>query len=108
MKTAINNAQIIFGDGRLLKKGSILFDESGILAVGETPFDADEVVDGTGKTVSPGFIDCHVHIGMMPYPWTYSEWENVTALETGVFALKQATDYLSSGVTSVTDLGSTR
>ncbi len=105
MKTAINNAQIIFGDGRLLKKGSILFDESGILAVGETPFDADEVVDGTGKTVSPGFIDCHVHIGMMPYPWTYSEWENVTALETGVFALKQATDYLSSGVTSVRSVG---
>ena len=37
MKTAIQNAQIIIGDGRVIPSGAILFDETGILAVGEGP-----------------------------------------------------------------------
>jgi imidazolonepropionase-like amidohydrolase len=105
MKTAINNAQIIYGDGRYLKQGSILFDETGILAVGPDPFDADTVIDGRGKTVSPGFIDCHVHLGMPPYPWTYDEWESQSEFETAILAHKQAVAILRSGVTTVRTVG---
>jgi imidazolonepropionase-like amidohydrolase len=106
VKTAINNAQVIYGDGRHLDVGSVLFDETGILAVGPDPFDADTVIDGRGKTAAPGFIDCHVHLGFPPYPWTYKEFERQTAAETGVLAHKQAVDMLKSGVTTVRSVGS--
>ena len=46
----------------------VLFDESGILAVkeaGAAPAAADAVVDGTGKTLTPGPIDGHVHLGSL-------------------------------------------
>lgn len=35
MKTAINHTQIIIGNGQLIEEGSILFDESGILDIGD-------------------------------------------------------------------------
>ncbi len=71
MRTWIKNARIIDGTGAVLENAGILFDESGILAVGTDVPETmnmsgtvDAVVDGSGKTVLPGLIDCHVHLGL--------------------------------------------
>ncbi len=61
MKTKIENAKIIIGNGESYEHAAILFDENGILEIGENAGKADYVINGHGKTVLPGFIDCHVH-----------------------------------------------
>jgi len=63
MKTAINHIKIFDGEKVLLENGSILYDETGILQLGEEELSADLVLDGAGKTLTPGLIDGHVHLG---------------------------------------------
>ncbi len=66
-RTLIENCTLIDGLGNPPVAGSVLFDRSGILAVGEI---APELladpgirrIDATGKHVMPGLIDAHCHI----------------------------------------------
>jgi imidazolonepropionase-like amidohydrolase len=56
---AIKDAQIVTGAGKTIPKGTVVFRDGLIVAVGETakiPADA-RVIDGTGLTVYPGLID---------------------------------------------------
>ena len=101
MKTAINCAKIINSNGEILEKGSILFDETGILALSEaSSFVGDETIDGTGKTVLPGFIDCHVHLNFPPYPWTDETRTNQDPITVGIRVCNQAQSLLKSGITT--------
>ena len=48
----------------IIKNGAVLFGDGIILSVyedGEELPDADLVIDGTGKHITPGIIDCHSH-----------------------------------------------
>jgi imidazolonepropionase-like amidohydrolase len=63
MKTAIYNSRIFDGNSTVLENASILFDETGILEIAKGQLTGDISIDGTGKTVTPGLIDCHVHLG---------------------------------------------
>ena len=59
---AVVGARVFDGDA-VLEQATVLFRDGEIQAVGETvalPEDV-ELVDGTGKTLLPGLIDCHVH-----------------------------------------------
>lgn len=96
MKTRIKNARIITGTGEALEQADILFDETGILEIGDTFGDADREIDGTGKTVLPGFIDCHIHPAALT-----SEDEMTVACKTyhGVQEL------LRSGITTTRTVG---
>ena len=66
--TAITNARLITmrdNDGGVIENGTIVIDGNRIVAVGASdaitvPAGA-RLVDGTGKTVTPGFIDAHAH-----------------------------------------------
>jgi imidazolonepropionase-like amidohydrolase len=66
---AIVGATIIDGNGGPpISNGTILVEGTRILAVGsrasvEVPADA-QVIDGTGKYVTPGFIDTNVHMSL--------------------------------------------
>ena len=54
----------IFDGKTVIPKGTVVFQEGRITAVGKNipiPANAD-VIDGTGKTLLPGLIDAHVHI----------------------------------------------
>ena len=66
-RTLIEHGTLIDGLGNAPFKGSVLFDESGILAVGEmdpavTADPALTRIDARGKHVMPGMIDAHCHI----------------------------------------------
>ena len=67
----IRNASLIvtmdpaLGSGPLgtIENADVLFDRSGILAVGPNLTHADaEIVDGTNRIVMPGFVDTHDHL----------------------------------------------
>ncbi len=101
LKTAINHTQIIIGNGQLIEEGSILFDESGILDIGDkVTFSGDTVIDGKGKTVLPGFIDSHVHLCFPPYPWTDETRCNQDPVTVGIRVCNQARELLKSGITT--------
>lgn len=63
---AIQNAKIITMAGDTIEKGTIVFRDGKILAVGadvKVPVEA-RVIDGEGKTVMPGFVEAHTSSGM--------------------------------------------
>ncbi|OIJ12307.1 amidohydrolase [Anaerobacillus arseniciselenatis] len=60
------NATIIVGNGEVLKEGTLLVESDKIKEVGlniDIPDNA-EVFDLTGKTITPGIIDVHTHLGV--------------------------------------------
>lgn len=67
--TAITNVHALSADGNsMVARQTVLFDGSGILAVGEAldiPDDA-AIIDGSGKYLIPGLVDAHVHLKQSP------------------------------------------
>jgi imidazolonepropionase-like amidohydrolase/ABC-type multidrug transport system permease subunit len=64
----IRSTRIFTGDGRVIESGSVLVHDGKIEAIYEgTPPDAEkmraEVVEGAGKTLLPGLVDVHIHLG---------------------------------------------
>jgi imidazolonepropionase-like amidohydrolase len=71
----ITNATIMTAAGREIARGSILFRDGRIVAVGtDVTAPAEAIrVDGTGKWVTPGIIDPHSHLGVYAAPNTDAE-----------------------------------
>ena len=63
----IRNARIFVGDGRVIETGFVLVRDGKIAQVGEgaapTGLLRADTVEGAGKTLLPGLIDAHVHLG---------------------------------------------
>jgi N-acyl-D-aspartate/D-glutamate deacylase len=58
----LSNGIVVDGSSRPGKKASVLIDDSRIQEVGAVAVVPDmEVVDCSGLTVAPGFIDVHSH-----------------------------------------------
>ena len=53
--------QIIDGSGDPSYVGDVVIDGGRVVAVGDTTQSVDEVVDGGGMALAPGFIDVHTH-----------------------------------------------
>ncbi|NND84970.1 MAG: amidohydrolase, partial [Acidimicrobiia bacterium] len=65
MRIAFTNATIWTAAGDPLEGASLLIDGGKVVAVGpEVDTDGAEVVDCSGKVITPGFIDCHSHAGV--------------------------------------------
>ena len=96
MKTLIRNARIIDCKDRVIENGDMLFSEEGILEIGRVDQDADRVIDGTDRTVLPGFIDCHVH------PACLCAEDEMTV---SYLTYKGAMDMLRSGITTFRSVG---
>lgn len=78
---AICGGRIYTMDGPVLEQGRVLIDGGRIIAVGgNLPLPEDcEIFDATGKTVTPGLIDAHTHLGVYSEP---TEWSAEDGNET--------------------------
>ncbi|WP_010215095.1 amidohydrolase [Sphingomonas sp. PAMC 26621] len=68
--TLVTHVTIFDGEGGKTDDGSVLFADGKIVALGQSvaaPAGAT-VIDGTGKTLTPGIIDIHSHLGDYPSP----------------------------------------
>ena len=69
--TVIRGATVFDGEGQQINNGTVVFADGAIQAVGgpdlAVPAGA-QVIDGTGKYVTPGIIDVHSHLGDYPSP----------------------------------------
>ena len=68
--TLLKNATVLIGNGQRIDNGSVLLQDGKILAVGTdlTAPEGADVIDASGKWVSPGIIDVHSHLGVYPSP----------------------------------------
>ena len=102
----LENVRIFDGTGDSLFDGSVLVTDGVITTVSsrsiEAPADAT-VIDGGGRTLSPGFIDIHAHLSLQePWAWVRSD----LTLAGARFAMA-ADYYLDAGFTTVRDAGGT-
>jgi len=101
----VRGARIFVGDGHVIENGAVLVRGGKIAEVyqgnGPDPKSVNaEVVEAAGKTVLPGLIDVHVHLGAPAgfYPDTKS-------YDLGKMMLRNLAAYLYSGVTTVRSVG---
>ena len=67
--TALVGATVYDGRGGRIDNGTVLLRDGEVIEVGsDLPTDGYDVVDGTGKFVTPGVIDIHSHLGDYPSP----------------------------------------
>jgi imidazolonepropionase-like amidohydrolase len=98
--TVFTGGQIFDGTGAAPAPGDIRVEDGRITAVG-TDLNGDAQVDVSGKTLMPGFFDCHVHFTMstidtlkrLNTPLSYRFYEAINNMQVT----------LDAGVTSVRD-----
>lgn len=101
---AIKNGKLYTITNGVIDNGTILLDGNKIIAVGkdvEIPAGA-EVIDATGKVVTPGIIDAHAHVGI----WEEGlGWEGIDVNETTnpVTAAVRAIDGITPGEPGLRD-----
>ncbi len=101
----IKNTRIFVGDGRVIESGAVLVKAGKIETVFETPSPDEkalhaQAVDGAGKTVLPGLIDVHVHLGS-----TGGFYDDPSKLDYRKMGEHELEAYLYSGVTAVRSAG---
>jgi imidazolonepropionase-like amidohydrolase len=98
-------------DGRMVRAESGVLVSNGTISwVGphvRAPTDARaaEEVDGTGKTLTPGLMDAHVHLCFDGSPDVVAEARELTEGRAALKAVRNALRHLERGVTTVRDLG---
>jgi imidazolonepropionase-like amidohydrolase/ABC-type multidrug transport system permease subunit len=101
----IQNARIFVGNGKVIESGSVLIRGGKIAEIYEGPApDAKtlkaEPIEAAGKTVLPGLIDVHVHLGATGgFYDDWSKFDQTKAYE------RELEAYLFSGVTAVRSAG---
>ncbi len=114
--TVLKNATIYNGKGEVIKNGIIIIQGSSIVEIGDKtvniPKEA-EIIDITGKFVTPGLIDSHIHFSQTGF---FDSRPNIIDLRS-YFDFDELQDdlknnpqsyydaYLRSGVTGVYDVG---
>ena len=106
--TLFQNTRIFVGNGTIIERGAVFVRNGKIAEVfGTPPSDPQalhaEVIDASGKTLMPGLIDMHVHIGapggVYEKPSKYAdpkagERRLAAYLYSGVTAVRSAGDWL--------------
>ncbi|MGH6781658.1 MAG: N-acyl-D-amino-acid deacylase family protein, partial [Sphingomonadaceae bacterium] len=82
--TLVSNASIVDGTGLPARKGDVRIEGDRIAALGDLePIASETVVDATGLTLTPGFIDTHSHH------------------DRGLFEAREALAAVSQGITTI-------
>ena len=101
----IQNARIFVGNGKVIESGAVLVRGGKIENVYEGSFpDAKSLnaraIDAAGKTVLPGLIDMHVHLGASGgFPDDFTKFDPAKSSE------RALESYLYCGVTAVRSVG---
>jgi len=68
--TALVGATVFDGAGGMIESGTVLFRDGKVVEVGGSDLSTEgyDVIDATGKFVTPGIIDIHSHLGDYPSP----------------------------------------
>ncbi|MDX1449683.1 MAG: amidohydrolase family protein [Acidimicrobiia bacterium] len=97
----VRGGQIFDGTGAPFTHGELAIEDGRIAEVGND-LDGDAEIDVSGKSIVPGFIDCHVHIGFRdvdfiellkrPFALKYFETAHnlATTLDTGITTARDA------------------
>ena len=94
----IKNVQVMDGTGAPARNMSVRIQGKRILEVGNLqPFEGEEIIDGEGKILAPGFIDSHSHVegSLAKYP------EALAALNQGITTIVTGQDGGSDPVDSI-------
>jgi N-acyl-D-amino-acid deacylase len=94
----IRNVQVIDGTGVPARNVSVRIQGKKILTTGNLqPFDGEEIIDGEGKILAPGFIDSHSHVegSLAKYP------EALAALNQGITTIVTGQDGDSDPIDSL-------
>lgn len=101
----LRGGTIVDSDGS--RPGDVVIADDRIREVGEVSVDPEREIDVSGSYLTPGLIDCHVHLGMDGRPEVSSHrLEN--PFEPAYRTVANLRDALESGVTTVRDLGGWR
>src|SRR2546423_810683 len=101
----LQNARVFVGDGKVIESASILIKGGKIAEIYEgNPPDPKtlkaDIVEAAGKTILPGLIDVHVHLGASGgFLDDFSKFDSKKAIE------RELEAYLFCGVTSVRSAG---
>ena len=109
MTTRLTNARLIDGTGSApVDDAVVTYDQGTITYAGPSadapPSPGDTIIDVGGRTVLPGFIDCHVHLG-----FAHGAGPGKRALEDPVHLVFDTAERLrmtlNAGITTARDLG---
>jgi imidazolonepropionase-like amidohydrolase/ABC-type multidrug transport system permease subunit len=104
------DARIVIGDGAVIERGGVLVRNGRIeqIFTGESP-DAEslkaDLVEAAGKTLMPGLIDTHVHLGAPGGYLDYSKIDPKEMQDATKSVSREMAAYLYSGVTGVRSVG---
>ncbi len=96
--TLITNVIVMDGTGAPVKNESVRIQGKKIIAVGNLQaFEGEEIINGEGKILSPGFIDSHSHVegSLQKYP------EALAALNQGITTIVGGQDGESEPIDSL-------
>lgn len=98
----LKNAKVFTSTGETIDDGMVVIENGKIADVGmEIGYQQDaDIRSLAGKFLMPGFIDVHTHLTL----WSPEERSDIH-LGTPFWAVRAARDTLSSGVTTVRDMG---
>ena len=108
MNIAFVEGRVFIGNGEVLENGTVMVEGNRILKVTEgnirTPHDF-RIIPLAGRTLLPGFIDCHVHLCLDGSPDPIGVLNSESLPMTTLKAAEFATKTVTAGVTTVRDAG---
>ena len=99
---AIEGATILTGAGAILDRGTLVFEDGTITAVGRdvtVPDDAERI-DATGLYLTPGFIDARSTFGLTGRSWDSDRLMTPARQIAGSIEIAEDSGWLRSGVTT--------